>query len=175
MRRTTILLGLAVLSLAGGASQSQTQAQDKKPCPPIVAKSQDQLQVAARKALSGAYGVLPAWKRQAYELVISKGLTVDGLARRTNYCRHSCKGKICADGSHVRSGICAAPRSIPLHSIVWLASDGLIKVTDRGGAVRVGGKYTDRHENMRLDVYKNHCRGNCNAGTQRRVPWALIR
>lgn len=174
MRRTTILLGLAVLSLAGGASQSQTQAQDKKPCPPIVTKSQDQLQVAARKALSGAYGVLPAWKRQAYELVIAKGLTVDGLTRRTNYCRHSA-GRRCADGSPVRSGICAAPKSIPMHSIVWLASDGLVKVCDRGGAVRVGGGYTDRYENMRLDLWRSRCGRSCLTGTKRRVPWALIR
>lgn len=59
-----------------------------------------------------------------------------------------------------------------MHSLVWLATDGLLRVTDRGGAVRVPG----RAENAHLDVWRERCVGDCwnGPGTKRRVAWAII-
>lgn len=61
-----------------------------------------------------------------------------------------------------------------MHSVLWTATEGLLLVTDRGGAVRVGGGYTDRYENSRIDVWQLRCGRTCNDGTVRRVPWAML-
>lgn len=112
------------------------------------------------------------WKLRIYSDVLLSGQTIDGRAKRSTYCPR-CSGRTCADGSRVRPGICAASRNIPMHSLVWLATDGLLRVTDRGGAVRVPGGA----ENAHLDVWRERCAGDCwkGPGTKRRVAWAIIR
>lgn len=115
----------------------------------------------------------PAWKVTLYARVIETGQTISGLARRTNYCPR-CSGRTCADGSPVRPGVCAASRNVPMHSVLWTATDGLLLVTDRGGAVRVGGGYTGRRENARIDAWQYRCGRTCQDGTVRNTPWALL-
>lgn len=133
----------------------------------------DELQECAKKAVRGDFGVIPSWKLALYRQVLASGQTISGYARRTNYCP-ACSGTRCADGSRVRRGVLAASRNIPMHSVVWCATDGLGLVTDRGGAVRVGGGYTSGGENARLDWWKPSCGKSCQDGTVRRVPWALL-
>lgn len=115
----------------------------------------------------------PAWKVRLYSDVLLSGQTISGRARRSSYCPR-CSGRTCADGSPVRPGICAASRNIPMHSVLWTATEGLLLVTDRGGAVRVGGGYTDSYENARIDVWQLRCGRTCKDGTVRRVPWAML-
>jgi len=117
----------------------------------------------------------PQWKLDIYARVLELGTTVNGQARRTTYCLR-CAGRTCADGSRVRDGICAASRNIPMGSIIWLESDGLLKVTDRGGLVRVDGGSRSRGENANFDVWRPSCVAGCwtGPGTLARVPWALI-
>lgn len=111
------------------------------------------------------------WKLGVYKEVLEHGYTAHGLAKRTTYCPH-CSGTTCADGSRVRGGICAASRNVPMHSIVWLETEGLLKVTDRGGAVKVPGGAESAH----FDVWVPDCAGGCwtGPGTRRAVPWAVI-
>jgi hypothetical protein len=111
----------------------------------------------------------PAWKLALYSQILRDGTTVHGRAKRTTYCPR-CSGKRCADGSPVRHGICAASRNIPMGAIVWLQSEGLLKVCDRGGGVRVPG----RHENAHFDVWVPNCYRSSAGGTKRGVPWALV-
>lgn len=185
MRRTTIVAVALAATLAG--LTSATEEQTAGACAPIVAQTPDlptdPLQRVAQKALRGDFGVIPAWKLAIYRKVVEKGLTAEKVAKRTSYCR-KCAGTRCADGSRVRRGICAASPNIPMHSVIWLASDGLLKVCDRGGLVQVGrarwrGKWyncTKGNETANFDVWKPRCVGHCwtGPGTMRRVPWALI-
>ena len=114
---------------------------------------------------------IPHWKLAIYKRVLHEGITSDGLAKRTTYCPH-CSSTGCADGSRVRDGICAASRNVPMHAIVWLETEGLLKVCDRGGAVRVPGGRESAH----FDVWVPDCAGGCwtGPGTKRGVPWAVI-
>lgn len=83
-----------------------------------------------------------------------------GRCTITRYCIH-CAGHTCADGSHVRKGIVAAPKRIPMGSTVWLEGEGFFKVTDRGGAIK-GRKF---------DVWVP---GNCrDKGTRRNVKYKV--
>lgn len=118
---------------------------------------------------------MPQWKFVAYQIVLAKNIMAQGRARRTTYCP-SCSGLRCADGSRVRIGVCAASRNIPMHSLIWLATDGLLKVTDRGGLVRVDRSARRYRESAHFDVWKPHCVGGCYSGpgTKRGVPWAFI-
>jgi len=135
----------------------------------------DPLQRAATKALAGDFGPLPDWKAHIYRTVLATGMTVQGEAKRTTYCPH-CSGLTCADGSPVRRGVVSASRNIPMHSVIWLATDGLLKVCDRGGAVRVGGGYTLAGESANFDVWVPRCAGGCwtGPGTKRNVAWAIV-
>lgn len=127
------------------------------------------VQVALRRNPPDA----PAWKINLYMQVILSGQTISGRARRTNYCP-LCSGPRCSDESRVRPGVCAASRNIPMHSVLWLQTDGLLLVTDRGGAVRVGGGYTNPRENARVDAWQYRCGRTCQDGTVSLVPWALL-
>lgn len=141
---------------------------------PLAPAPTDPLQRAAYKVcvLHEPATVAP-WKLALYQQILASGQTISGLARRTNYCPR-CSGTHCADSSRVRPGVCAASRNIPMHSVLWVASDGFELVTDRGGAVRVGGGYTSKAENARIDVWQHRCGQTCQDGTKRNVPWALV-
>jgi len=117
----------------------------------------------------------PQWKLDAYKIVLDRKITLQGVARRTTYCPR-CSGTTCADGSAVRDGICAASPNISMHALIWLASDGLLKVCDRGGAVQVDGGCRGRGESANLDVWVPSCEGGCwtGPGTLARVPWAVV-
>jgi hypothetical protein len=117
----------------------------------------------------------PQWKLDAYRIVLDRNIKAQGLARRTTYCP-SCSGTTCADGSGVRDGVCAASPNIQMHAIVWLASDGLVKVCDRGGAVQVEGGCQSRGETANFDVWCPRCEGGCwtGPGTLARVPYAVV-
>jgi hypothetical protein len=137
---------------------------------------EDPLQrVAYRAVVLNEWPDTPQWKLDAYQIVLDRDITVQGMSRRTTYCP-SCAGKTCADGSPVREGICAASRNIPMHALIWLASDGLLKVSDRGGAVKVNGGCRSRGESANFDVWVPDCAGGCwtGPGTLSRVPWAQI-
>ena len=177
MRRATIA-GLAVALVSILPAHSQTAeaaapiiAQAEPPSPEVLPNAP--LQRCATKALRGDFGTVPAWKLDAYRHVIERRLTAQGRAKRTTYCP-SCSGLTCADGSRVRPGICAASRNIPMHAIVWLASDGLLKVCDRGGWVDL--RHVRRGETANFDVWVPKCAGGCwtGPGTKRHVPWAVI-
>jgi hypothetical protein len=181
MHRATIIAGLlAAVTVAGAPPAAQPQT-EPEPCrvessPPTAQDlPADPLQRCATKALAGRFGKLAPWKAHIYAQVLASGQTVQDLAKRTTYCPH-CSGMTCADGSHVRLGICAASRNIPMHAVIWLASDGLLKVCDRGGAVRVGGGYTLDSETAVFDVWVPDCPGGCwtGPGTKRDVAWAIV-
>lgn len=136
------------------------------------AVSNDPLQKMAYQAVVlKLWPDVPHWKLEIYRRVLHEGITVKGLAIRTTYCPH-CSGTGCADGSHVRDGICAASPNVPMHAIIWLETEGLLKVCDRGGAVRT----PSGSENAHFDVWVPHCDGGCwtGPGTKREVPWAII-
>jgi len=137
---------------------------------------EDPLQrIAYRAVVLNEWPDTPQWKLDAYRIVVDRGITVQGAARRTTYCL-SCAGRTCADSSPVRDGVCAASPNIPMHALVWLASDGLLKVCDRGGAVKVNGGCRSRGESANFDVWVPDCAGGCwtGPGTLSRVPWAQI-
>lgn len=181
-QRGVIAAGL-LLTLAGmTAAQRETEP---KPCASVIIPQDatspdfvlpaDPLQrIAYRAVIIEEFGPLPAWKLAAYKRVLQDGITVQGAAKRTNYCPR-CSGGRCADGSRVRPGVCAAPKIIPMHSVIWLASDGLLKVCDRGGAVKAWpSRFLRRGEDVVIDVWQRSCGSSCNAGTRRRVPYAVI-
>ncbi len=136
--------------------------------------SADPFRRCAEKAVRGDYNPVPAWKLTIYREALERGVTCRGVAKRTTYCP-LCAGRYCADGSHVRRGICAANRQVPMHSWVWVASDGLLKVCDRGGRVTLG--YTNQRETANFDVWVPDCAGGCwtGPGTKRNMPWALVK
>lgn len=132
----------------------------------------DPLQRMAYQAVvQKIWGDIPEWKATLYKRVLEEGITANKTAKRTTYCPR-CSGTTCADGSRVREGICAASRNVPMHAIIWLETDGLLKVTDRGGAVRIPGSGDSAH----FDVWRPHCAGSCwtGPGTYRGVHWAIV-
>lgn len=174
--------GMLLSTLAGisGVSHSQQATEARVPIvPPDAAPAtevlpSDPLQRCATKALRGDFGRIPAWQLALYRGVIERGVTVQCRVKRTNYCP-KCSGTKCADGSRVRRGICAAPKRIPMHSIVWTATDGLLKVCDRGGAVQAApSRFLRAGEALVIDVWQPSCGPTCEHGTQRRVPFAVI-
>jgi len=174
---------MAALPLAGGPEAPPaplTQAAGSRATLPMAnlptTMPDDPLQRIAYRALAlNEWPDTPEWKLDAYRVVLHHKITVQGVARRTTYCP-SCSGTTCADGSPVREGICAASPNIPMHALVWLASDGLQKVCDRGGAVQVNSGCRARGENANFDVWVPRCVGGCwtGPGTLSRVPWAQI-
>ena len=175
------LAGMLLSLLAGftGASHGQ-QAEARVPdvttdaAPATEVLPADQLQRCATKALRGDFGHVPAWKLALYRGVIERGVTVQCRIKRTNYCP-KCSGRTCADGSRVRRGICAAPERIPMHSIVWTATDGILNVCDRGGAVQAApSRFLRAGEAMVIDVWQPSCGPTCEHGTRRLVPFAVI-
>lgn len=117
------------------------------------------------------------WKLRIYSDVLLSGQTIDGHCKLTCYCPR-CSGRTCADGSHVRRGVCAAPRCVPMHSLVWVQGSGLLLVTDRGGAVQSApSRYLRRGERIVVDQWVPRCPGGCwtGPGTRRRVPYTVVR
>jgi hypothetical protein len=142
----------------------------------LAAMPEDPLQrIAYRAVVLKEWPDTPQWKLDAYRIVLDRDIKLQGTARRTTYCP-SCSGTTCADGSPVRDGICAASPNIPMHALVWLASDGLLKVCDRGGAVKVNSGCRARGETANFDVWVPQCAGGCwtGPGTMARVPWAMV-
>jgi hypothetical protein len=142
------------------------------PHPQVRAMPTDPLQKMAYQAVVlKMWPKAPQWKLAVYQQILDSGKTVQGLAKRTTYCPQ-CSGRRCADGSPVRRGICAASRNVSMGAIVWLETEGLLKVCDRGGAVRIPGG----GENAHFDVWVPDCPGGCwtGPGTKRRVSWATI-
>ena len=90
----------------------------------------------------------------------------EGRAYITNYCVH-CGGRQMADGTRPRVGCCAADRSLPFGTRVWIEGRGTFTVHDRGGAVH--GKHFD------LWV-AGRCPGGCWRGaiTKRGVRYRII-
>lgn len=176
--RTVMMVALAAaLPAAVSATEPPPELTLPLPVPEVASVlPTDPLQrIAYRAVILKEWPDSPDWKLCAYRLVLDRDVTVEGQARRTNYCP-SCSGRTCADGSPVRRGICAASRNVPMGSIIWLASDGLLKVTDRGSAVRVEGGCQRRGENANFDVWCPRCPGGCwtGPGTLARVPWAMV-
>ncbi|MEN6305404.1 MAG: hypothetical protein ABFD96_21960 [Armatimonadia bacterium] len=173
--RTLFMMALAATPLVAMADQQIAMNVTPPPADPVAKAATlptDPLQrIAYRAVVLREWPKAPQWKLDAYQEVLDKGITSKGAARRTSYCP-SCSGTRCADGSRVRHGICAASKNIPMHSIIWLAGDGLLKVTDRGGAV----KPHPRHgESAHFDVWQRSCRGcSTGPGTRKRVPFAVI-
>lgn len=191
MSRPLLLTGL-LLTLAGWTG-ARLIAQPTGGCVPIVSQDDgpsedvlptDPLQRIAAKVGRGDFPNAPQWKLDIYHQVYERQITIRGLAKRTTYCPR-CSGTTCADGSRVRSGVVSASPNVPMGSIVWLASDGLLKVTDRGGLVKVGTvtwrgrrvRCTLPGESANFDVWKQRCVGACwtGPGTKRLVSWAIIK
>lgn len=136
----------------------------------------DPLQKKAFLVLAGQHEV-PDWQLRYYVRAAELGKTIDGCSKRTTYCPR-CAGKTCRDGSPVQLYHCASVKTWRgkgmKHAILWLQSDGILKVTDTGGAVTLAN--TRPGENMNIDVWKPSCKGDCwsGPGTYRKVPWALL-
>lgn len=173
--RTLLMAALAAAPLMAVAQDQIAMTVNPPPADPINAYAKlptDPLQrIAYRAVVLKQWPEAPKWKLDAYQRVLDNNITVRGAARRTCYCPH-CAGNRCADGSRVRHGICAASKNIAMHSIIWLASDGLLKVTDRGGAVK---PHPRQGEAAHFDVWQTSCRGcSRGPGTKKRVPFAVI-
>ena len=177
-----IIAAFIITTLAAHASPLTTDAHraasvQPTTCPTATpATPQDALQACAAKALAGGYGPLPKWKSDAYKLVLAKHLTVQGRAKTTTYCP-CCDSSAYIGGTKYIPGVtCAANPEIPRYSIVWLQTVGMLRVTDRGGAVKITGKYVRRGETANFDRFVEHCEGGCwtGPGTVRNVPYAVI-
>lgn len=98
-----------------------------------------------------------------------------GRCKQTTYCPR-CSGMTCADGSRVRRGVVSASPNVPMHSRVWIEGYGELLVTDRGGAVKVGGGYTRKGETANFDCWVPRCKGDCwtGPGTRRLVRYRII-
>lgn len=122
----------------------------------------------AVKALRGDYP-LQEWQRVAYLHGLANGVGICGLAELTAYGdRWENEVPYDCEGRPLYVGVCAAPRSIPLNSIVWTNATGLMIVRDRGSAVTLAR--TGPRENMNLDQYTL-----TPVRTRRCVSWALVR
>ena len=132
---------------------------------------------------------LAKWERVRWEQIAAGKIAFTGYAKRTTYCP-SCSGKTCADGSPVRRGVVSASPNVPMGAAVWLESDGLLKVCDRGGLVKVGtvtrrgkdGKVrritcTRPGETANFDVWVPRCAGGCwtGPGTKRMVRYVVVK
>jgi hypothetical protein len=98
------------------------------------APSEDPLQRTARAALAGTYGVLPAWKRTAYQSAVDRGTTVrPGRLWVTHFWpaegrdgQIDCRGNTCTSRT-------AACNQLPYGTVVWLENPcGLRTILDRG-------------------------------------------
>jgi hypothetical protein len=123
------------------------------------------------KLLTGKLGPQPAWKLNLARRTLRRGLTANLYTRRTTYCP-SCSGTHCADGSPVRPGVAAADKSITLDSYIYLYGSGIVKITDRGGAVRVGNGFTRYPETHKVDLWVRSC--SKGPGTAKNVRMAIL-
>ena len=167
-----------ILIAAMAATPALTMAQQLALAPPrttpphgnVRQMPTDPLQKMAYKAVVlRQWPDAPAWKLALYSKILRQGITVQGRAKRTTYCPQ-CSGTHCADGSPVRRGVCGTSRNLPLGYIIWLHTEGFLKVCDRGGLVRVPG----RGENAHFDIWVPNCYRGASRGTRRNVAWALI-
>jgi hypothetical protein len=119
----------------GGAGAGLPAGPVVLPAQKLLAPS-DPLQRTARAALAGTYGVLPAWKRTAYQSAVDRGTTVrPGRLWVTHFWpgegrdgQIDCRGNRCTSRT-------AACDSLPLDTIVWLENPcGLRVILDRGAA-----------------------------------------
>lgn len=143
----------------------------------------DPLQRVAYKVVVQERWECPMWKRKIYEQVLCNHLTAKKVAKRTTYCPR-CSGSHFADGDPVRLGGVSASPNIPMHALIWLETDGFLRVKDRGGLVKVGtvmwkGKEvrcTRPPETANFDVWKPSCVGDCwnGPGTKRDVHWTIL-
>ena len=102
-------------------------------------------------------------------------VAMQGCAKQTFYCNH-CDPSSRAGGWQYRAyRTCSASRNLPLGAVIWVQGYGLLTVTDRGGAVRVGGSYTRPGENANIDIFAGRrCPHGCNDGTQHEVKWRVL-
>lgn len=141
--------------------------------PPVWQLETDPFRRCALKALGGEFGGLKPWKQRLYEEGLLRGLRADRVCKRTTYCPHCDPTGVFADGKRFALGNCAANHEIPLHSVVWLATDGFLTVRDRGG--KVSTRYTRGRETANIDVFTWDCPGDCwtGPGTKREVPFLI--
>lgn len=116
-----------------------------------------------------ADGGSPCWKREAARRAIL-GRTEADCAKTTNYCWQCDPSSRSGGNKYVPGWTCAASRNIAIGSVVYVAGEGLRLVTDRGGAVHVGGVYTRHGETANLDLFAGRrCPQGCNDGTRHGV------
>lgn len=169
-----LLLVVLVVCISASRGQSDTdpmvalETEGADACLPT-----DPLQRVAAKVLAGRYDPVKPYIRRLYLAVQQQGLTVQGRAKRTLYC-YRCAGTNCNDGSPVRRGICAGSENIPMHSWIWIATDGWVKKCDTGGAVTTA--HCGRGESVVVDVWVPRCPVDCyeGPGTKRRVEYAVL-
>ena len=122
--------------------------------------SQDPAQVTARKALSGAYGILQPFQRQGYTLIRDRGTTVQGKAFVTHY--WAAEGR---DGQVDRYGNrctlrTAAANLLPRKAYVWISNPAQLRqVLDRGAA-RNDRVARGKHCQLWIDVWHIGPKGN---------------
>lgn len=191
MRSRQLTLAGLLLMLAGvTGAQPQTQttgactSQHNTRKPPVAARTAvpPALQAAAAKALANPR--LATWERVRWQQIAAGKVVQSGYAKRTTYCP-KCSGTKCADGSRVRRGVVSASPNVPMGATVWLETDGLLKVCDRGGLVKVGtvtwrGKRvtcTRPGETANFDVWVPRCAGDCwtGPGTKRMVRYVVVK
>lgn len=175
--RMKMTMGLVACLTLAGISAATSPTPTEKASTVDYSTFSDPLQRCAAKAVSGVFHQVPRWKLNIYQSVLERNITVQGKAKRTSYCP-DCSGTNCADGSPVRRGVCAAPKNIPMHSIIWIETDGLVKVCDRGGWVKAWPWWgLKKGEDIVVDVWLPDCIGDCwsGPGTHRFVPYAVIR
>lgn len=137
-----------------------------------IAHCADSFTTHAQRVVSGEIAA-PEWKVKAYQRWL------DGNARRltakvTTYCDRCDNSGQTAAGGKPYVGICAANPEIPFNTIIWVDGWGLLKVRDRGGAVKLS--YCRNGDGANIDVYAGRrCPQGCNGGTRRNCPIVILR
>jgi len=136
----------------------------------------DPFQRCAVRALGGEFGPLQEWQAYWYRRGVGGGRTIQGRAKVTSYGPWEppsmSGGPYCwVAGRRVRlsRAHCAANPEIPRGSVVWTPY-GLRFVVDRGGWVKVGGRFTRPDESANFDYWSSH-----ELPTLRRAPYVVLR
>jgi 3D (Asp-Asp-Asp) domain-containing protein len=135
---------------------------------------EDPLVAHARAVVAGEIPA-DAWKIARYQQALDEGVRMKGRCKQTRYCLRCDPSNESADGTKpLYVGMCAANPEIPMHSVLWVQGYGLLRVRDRGGAVKLG-RYVRRGETANVDVFVgDRCPGGCDNGTKRQVPYAIL-
>lgn len=147
-----------------------------QPATPAGQVRTDPFQRCAVEALAGRWGTLAPWQADSYQSGLARGLTADRRAKVTCYGPFESPamsgGPFAWLGNErirLNDAHCASNPEIPKGSIIW-TDWGLRFVVDRGGWVKIGGRFTRAGETANFD-----CWHRSDLGTRRQAPYVIVR